>query len=192
MKKVIASIPDYTPLPIEDLRAFPRYVSLFLSNIFIMIGALICTVPPLFSIYSSEPSSYVIGILFGFTLATCIFCVLILRGHLTPVKLLAVFSFILTASALIALPFSDEKHYSTLIIGALTALLSFFIVRSQKYYQVALFWKRMMDRQWETGLTRAEDLMIHLLLEEGTKDGLENARRMVINARKRIKKPEVV
>ena len=181
-------IPGYTPLPPEDLRIFPPYVSLFLANIFITMIATVCSIPPVFYIYSLEPGAHILGIIVGLTLIVSILSILILRGNQFPIKLLAILSSCLVLWALIAIFIVEQKYRISLYMGAFAAIVSCLIVRSEKYYQVAQFWKRMMDRQWATGLTRAEDIAIHLEPEEGTKEGFENARHMVINAQERIKK----
>lgn len=189
MKKPAASIPGYAPLPPEDLRIFPPYVSFFLANIFIMLTATVCIVMPLLQSYFDEPNAYFIAIPFAISIAISVLCILIVRGKLIPIKLLAVISASEIALGVVcALFVADAQYHTAIWIGVIVAGLSLTIVLSQKYYQVALFWQRMMERQFATGLTRTEDIMINLLLEEGTKEGFENARGIVINARERIKK----
>lgn len=188
MKEMHERIPGYAPPPPEDLRIFPPYVSLFLANIFITMIATICSIPPVFYIVSPELGAQTLGIIVGINIIVSILSILILRGHQLPIKLLSALNFGLALLAIIAIFFSDQKYRISLYIAALAAIISCLIVRSEKYYQVALFWKRMMDRQRKTGLTRAEDIAIHLELEEGTKDGFENAKQIVMSARERIKK----
>ena len=189
MKNVTKEIPGYTPIAPEDLRIFPHGISWFVGNIIIMLLAIAFS-SLLFALdfLNMRPDVY-LGFGFGLSVVSSILCILIIRGNLCPIRYLRVISGGLMLLAVISgLMFFGERGNFLTWLGAIAAVVSQLIVRSEKYYNVAQFYKRMMERQFATGLTRAEDIMINRLLEEGTRDGFENARSIVIKARERIKR----
>lgn len=189
MKNIVRNIPGYTPITPEDLRLFPDGISWFIGNIIIMLIAIaFCSMLFAINFLDIRPDVYV-GLGFGLSLVISVLCILITRGHQFPIVYLRMISAGLIVLAIISgFIFLGERGNILHWLGLSAAIVSFSIVSSARYRKLAEFYKRMMERQFSTGLTRAEDIMIHLLLEEGTKEGFENARHMVINAQERIKK----
>lgn len=189
MNKMVRNIPDFTPLSGDDLRIFPFRFSWFVANILLMLVALgFGATPLLINHLKIRPDVYMI-LLFGGSIVISVLCIFIIRGHLFPVRWLQRLSTSLLAMALIsALLMFGERRDAVAWVGGAAAILSLLILTHPSYHQIAQFYKRMMERQRSTGLTRAEDIMIHLMIEEGTKDSYENARQIVINAAQRIKK----
>lgn len=189
MKKIIRELPDYTPIAAEDLRLFPDGISWFIANIILMLIAFgFCTMMLAIKTLNIRPDIYV-AFGFGVSLVITILCILVTRGHRFPIKYLRAMSLGLLALSLIAVViFTGTRGNQLHWLSASMALVSYGIVSSPRYYRLAEFYQRAMERQLTTGLTRAEDIRIHYLLQSGNKEDYENARSIVINARERIKK----
>lgn len=189
MQKFIQELPDYTRIATEDLRLFPDGINWFIANIILMlIATAFGSMKISLDVMGIRPDIYM-GLGFGVSVIISVLCILIIRGHLFPIIYLRAISGGLTLLAIFsAVKFFGEPSNILSWLGAIMAIVSLLILTSLRYSNLAKFYKRMMERQRATGLTRAEDIMIHLLLEEGTKEGFENARSIVIHARERIKK----
>lgn len=189
MNKMVKNIPGFTPLSADDLRIFPFRISWFVGNILFMLLALGFGATPFFINYLDIRPDVYMAVLLGGSILVTVLCIFIIRGHLFPVRWLQGLStgFLMMALASAFLMFGERGNIVAWIGGS-AAILSLLILTHPSYHQIAQFYKRMMERQRSTGLTRAEDIMIHLMIEDGTKDSFENARQIVINAAQRIKK----